>query len=152
MSLLDRFELEGKEVYQATRNEWVEIMKDHELTWGLSLEDFERYTRQDVEVYHKQETYSAFKKGIAIPDEVLRDYPEFKAMLDKEHKKEEAYNSLPLVAELQLKEKDKVIIDNNKYTVERLDDDGIIFRLYRTTKKGIKIFNNQKYNIIRGWN
>lgn len=151
MSLLDKFEEEGKEVYQATRAEWVEIMRDHETTWGLSQDDFEKNTKQEVEVYHKQEVYNAFKKGIVISGEVLKDYPEFNIMLNNENEKVETYNKLPLLTDLQLKAGEKVTVDNNKYTVVKLEEDGIIFRLYRTTKKGIKIFNNQRWDIVKGW-
>ena len=65
MSLLNQFEESGKEIYQITKNEWVNIMRDHFVNaCKRPLNEFEKYDKIEVECFHKEQVTRAIKNGI----------------------------------------------------------------------------------------
>lgn len=74
---LDKFEAEGKQPHDITRQEWVELQRAHRRTIGQSEESGTKAAPfSDYEEYHRDAVKEAVKRGESVPDRVLADYPE----------------------------------------------------------------------------
>ena len=82
MSLLTQFEESQKEVYQVTRNEWINIKIDHMTEWYNKAKITEglksRLETEKIEAscFHREQVENALKKNVKVSAEVLKDYPE----------------------------------------------------------------------------
>ncbi len=157
MSKLDNFETTGKEVYQVTQNEWIDIMYDqHVNQCGRTEQEFNQYTKQEIECYHKQEVRKALEKGISISEKILADYPNLKQEVENKLRVEqERYNNqIALTPELlaTLQDGNKIMVNGNKLTVHHKTDNSIIARLYKSHNKAIELFINERFNsFVIGW-
>ncbi len=73
-SPLIAFEAQGRETWQATRAEWVSIMRGHLRSLGQEPEPDPVY-----EVFHRSQVQAALDAGKAVPVNVLQDYPDIVA-------------------------------------------------------------------------
>ena len=158
MSKLDEFEQSKKEVYQVTQREWIDIMHDqHVIQCHRTEEEFNKYTMQEVQCFHKLQVREALKQGIEVPENVLADYPTLKQEVENKLKAEqERYNSqVPLTAELLnvLQNGTKLTINNTKCTVYKKTENSLIIKLYKARTKGVELFLNERFNQFSiGWN
>lgn len=158
MSKLEDFEKSGKEVYQVTLSEWLDIMHDqHVIQCHRTEQEFSQCTMQEVKCYHKQEVTGALKEGIEVPANVLFDYPTLKQEIENKLKAEQKqYNKqIPLTTELlnMLQEGTKLTINNTKVTVYQKTENSLIVRLYKAHKKGVKFLLDDRFNQFSiGWN
>ena len=153
MSLLEKFMNENKEVYQVTKNEWVEIMRDHHLnSCNRTQEEFENHTKQEVECYHLEQVRNALKQEISITEAVMLDYP---GLIEKtQARKQEEQNKPKITLEQiqNLKINDKIMIDHYKFTVHSITDNKVVARLYKSKRKAIEITEGMYGKLSLGWN
>lgn len=156
MSLLEQFEESEKEVYQVTRNEWVNIMYDHLVnTCKRPINEFNNIDKIEVECYHKEQVTGVLKKGIEVPAIVLNDYVGLKDKIISEQKaKQEKENSIPVFTQdifNTLKEGNKITVNGYKLTIHKKENKSIIARVYKKQKQAIELLIGERYNIVVGW-
>lgn len=88
-SKLTKFENSGKEPFQVTQQEWVDMHRENRKILGQESPDAE------FKQFHNQEVERAIKEGKKVPENVLEDYPE----LNKNAKKDSKYIKKMLNAE-----------------------------------------------------
>jgi hypothetical protein len=157
MSLLEQFEESGKEVYQVTKNEWIEIHKSHMLEWynktGIAEGLQNRLKTDEIEssCFHKEAVTGALKKNIDISTEVLKDYPGLKEKIKAEQERINSISVLTQEIYSTLTEGNKITVNGYKLTVYKKVNNKIICRIYRKQKQGIDLFIGERYNISIGW-
>jgi hypothetical protein len=156
MSLLEQFEESGKEVYQVTQKEWLNIMYDHFInTCKRSAEEFYKVDKIEIKCFHQSQVSGAIKKGIEVSEEVLKDYAGLKEqILSKLKAEEKKKNSTPILTEElynTLQEGNKITVNGYKLTVYKKENKSIIARVYRKQKQAVELLIGDRYNIIVGW-
>lgn len=158
-SLLEQFENSGKEVYQVTQNEWVNIMKDHFVNSCKRPEqEFNTYDKIEVKCFHKSKVEGALKNGSIVPETVLKDYPgimeEVKKEIEREELKQKQYKNIPIFTQEifnNLNIGDKITVGVQKVTVYKKEKNTLVCKLYRCKKQGIELIVGGRYNIKMGW-
>lgn len=157
MTKLEQFEESGKEVYQVTQKEWVEIMEDqHVNVCNRSQEEFDKYIKQEVQLFHKEQVFNALKDGIEISEEVLKDYPDMTEKLKIYKRKQAEKESIPTITKeiiSNFSEGDKITIDGHyKVTLHKKENDSIICKIYRKQKQAIILSIGDRHTLSKGWN
>lgn len=157
MTKLEQFEESGKEVYQVTQKEWVEIMEDqHVNVCNRSQEEFDKYTKQEVQLFHKEQVFNALKDGIKISEQALKDYPDMIEKLEIYKRKQAEKESVPIITKeiiLNFSEGDKITIDGHyKVTLYKKENDSIICKIYRKQKQAIRLSIGDRHTLVKGWN
>lgn len=155
-TLLDFFEESGKEIFEITQKEWVNISLDNikycDSLLGINTDEVTLEIKTgEAEDYHKNIVLEALRNNIIVSNEVMKDYPNLIEVVNNERKEEqqkiELINYLP-----ELKEGVKITVDGSKLTIVNKDKDSILCRLYRSRKKGIRINLTDKLNSFSiGW-
>jgi len=157
MTLLTQFEESGKEVYQVTKQEWVQIYRSHMLDWYSKIDITEGLQKRletdriESECFHKEQVTRALKNGITVPENVLKDYIE---LMEKIKADQERINNIPLLTEdiyNTLTEGNRITVDGYKLTVYKKENNKITCRIYRKQKQAIELFINNRYNLVMGW-
>ena len=152
-SLLEQFEESGKEVYQVTKNEWINIMNDHYVNvCGYTQENFNTYDKIEVECFHSGNVKKALENNLIVSEEVLKDYAELKEKVEIEKKKDAESPRLTKDIFNILNIGDKIKVNNYKLTVHEKDNNSLTLRLYKSRTKAIQLFIGDKANISIGWN
>jgi len=156
MSLMKQFEDSEKEVYQVTCQEWLNIMQDQLVNiCNRSIEEFKVTDTIEIKCFHKSQVEGAIRRGIEVPEIVLKDYPGIKEKIEKEVKaKQDKINSIPLLTQEiynTLQEGNKITVNGLKLTVYRKDQNSIIGRIYRKQKQALELLIGERYNLVIGW-
>jgi len=152
MSLLKQFEAEGKEVYEVTREQWVNIMYDQFVNvCSRSIELFNYTDKIEIECFHESQVKQALKEGIVVSELVLKDYA---GLVENVQTKQTKIESIPILTKEicdSLQVGNKITVDGCKLTVYRKDENSIIARIYRKQKQAYELIIGERCKVIMGW-
>jgi hypothetical protein len=169
-TLLELFEESGKEVYEVTRSEWIEIHKDHTLNW---IKEINKTLSKDEQIkdignrlhtdsieagcFHQAQVERALKDGIEVSEIVLKDYKGMKDKIKAEQNRQEEIrkSKIELTYDMvkDIKKNTKIMINNIKYTLIEKDTNCIVCKPYRSKNKAYQLPLGQLINKFSiGWN
>lgn len=163
---LEEFEETGREVYQVTRDVWIQIHSNHILHWinatneqlpineQIQYIDINKRLCDDViesSCFHKEQVERALRHNIEVSEEVLKDYAGLKEKIQAEQKAEQDAPRLTKDIFEILKAGDKITVNNYKLTVDKKEENSLILRIYKKRKQGIKLIIGDKAKISIGW-
>lgn len=169
-TLLELFEESGKEVYEITRSEWIEIQKDHTLNWIKAVNETlnkdekikdigNRLYADSIEArcFHKAQVERALKDGIDVSETILKDYEGMKDKIKAEQNRQEEIrkSKIELTYDMvkDIEENTKIMINNIKYTLIGKDTNFIVCKPYRSKNKAYQLPLGQLINKFSiGWN
>jgi len=153
---MQQFDESGKEVYQVTCQEWINIIyNQHVVICNRSTEEFETVTKQEATMFHYEQVFGALKKGIIVDSLIVAGHPRIKDELNRYNQRQLEKLAIPVVTEevySSLNEGDKITINNHyKVTVYKKELNKIICKIYRCKNKAVNILIGDRYNISIGW-
>lgn len=153
---LNKFEETGKETYQVTQAEWVEIYKNHMIEWYIKTGIIDIKNRLEAnkiesECFHRDNVRMALEKEIEVSEEVLKDYIGLKEQIQK---KKEEKEKIPVFTQdifNTLQKGNKITVNGYKLTVYNKNNNSLIARVYKKQKQAIELLIGERYNIVVGW-
>jgi hypothetical protein len=154
---LNDFENSNLEVYEVTKNKWVEIMQNHMITWynESDITDINKRLENDnleASLFHKEQVSKALKQGITVHEEVLKDYEGLKEEIENKLLEESQKPRITQADINNLKIGDKFKLNDYKLTVYKFENENVVAKLYRSKTKAILIKNGDDGIITLGWN